>query len=289
MVESGLRWFDAWGGIILKGYKEASLNKVNDTIRTPLKIEGASAPAVDFYDSDTNIQCGAVYFSTADDKRRLAVKQYNADQDTASSKYAECYYLPSPTAGLISDVWYQLISTRDRYLIFPIGSCYTTSTNTNPSTILGGGTWELIDKQFKPWNSNSSSIFTVNSTNCSLTNIYISRASHSIRIRLQILPKVTLGDTTVELGTFNMASLGITNFWNTYYPIGNSDGGGGLTITSLTWDTGVMNHQDTVHRKGSETAITSTSYNIVYDFVVVMPISHMLDSACNQFIWKRTA
>jgi hypothetical protein len=61
-------------GIILKGYKEASLNKVNDTIRTPLKIEGASAPAVDFYDSDTNIQCGAIYFSTADDKRRLAVK-----------------------------------------------------------------------------------------------------------------------------------------------------------------------------------------------------------------------
>ena len=184
---------------------------------------------------------------------------------------------------------YDILTTKELYKTFPVGSCYTTSTNTNPATILGGGTWELIDKQFTPLITDNSSLFTAKSKNCSLTNIYVSRANHSIRIRLQILPKVTLGDTTVEIGTFNLASLGITNFWNTYYPIGNSDGGGGLTLTSIAYDTGTMSHQDTIHRKGNETAITSTSYNIIYDFVAVMPTSHMLDSACNQFIWKRTA
>lgn len=289
MVESGLRWFDAWGGIILKGYKEASLNKVNDTIRTPLKIEGASTPAVDFYDSDTNIQCGAIYFSTADDKRRLTIKQYNADQDTASSKYAECYYLPSPTTGLTSDVWYQLISTENRYLIFPVGSCYITSTNTNPSSILGGGTWELIDKQFAQLRQSGNNVITYNSSNVeSYDTAYAIRSGHTITIDLGWdFTSTSIDDSTIEVGTLNLSALGVSAITNgSSHILFSGDAPNGICLCSLS-GAGVLALQDTVVADGADAMTVDGTVGGI--FTLSFTMDHMLDSACNQFIWKRTA
>ena len=273
----------------MKGTYNAFLYKKNDKMPTPFRLEGASTPTIDFYDSDTDIYTGALYFSTGDAQRRLAIKQFNIDQDSASTKYADAYYLPSPAAGLTADKWYELVSTKNRYQIFPVGHCIVTSTKTNPSSAMGGGTWELIDKKFTPLSSNATSLFTVTSANCSLTSIYVNRADHSIRIRLQILPKVTFGDSSLSLGTFNMSEMGISNFWNTWYPLGSSDGAGGISLASIAYDTGVITHLDSIHQKGNDTDITSTEYNIIYDFTVLIPMDRMLDSACNQFIWKRTA
>ena len=173
--------------------------------------------------------------------------------------------------------------------IYPVGTCYITSTNTNPSELLGVGTWSLIDKNFTSSATNGSSFFTVNSTNATFSACYIKRMGHTINIRLSIKPKVTLGDSTVALGNFQFSALGITGLNATAYLLGASDGGGGICEATLNYESGLLNHLDTVHRSGSNTTITSTEYDVIYHFDIQATQGTMLDSFCNQFIWKRTA
>jgi hypothetical protein len=57
------------------------------------------------------------------------------------------------TALLNSDALHAEFLNRDNKInaltlqMFPVGSTYTTSTNVNPSTFMGGA-WTLIDKEF---------------------------------------------------------------------------------------------------------------------------------------------
>lgn len=120
---------------------------------------------------------GMLRFDGETDKRRLYFSQYPSN----SAAHPETYLFPINTlAEDATEVkYYNIVTNKNPYLAHPVGTCVITSTNTNPSTIFNGGTWSLIDKNFIPWASSSTSLFTVNSTNFTLTSIYVSRATHT--------------------------------------------------------------------------------------------------------------
>ena len=273
----------------MKGTYNAFLSKKNDKMPTPFRLEGASTPAIDFYDSDTDIYTGALYFSTGDAQRRLAIKQFNIDQDSASTKYADAYYLPSPAAGLTADKWYELVSTKNRYQIFPVGHCIITSTNTNPSSALGGGTWELIDKHFQTLQLSGTNVINYNSTNVSSYDTpYAIRSGHTITLKLDWnLASDSVDDQTIEVGTLNLSALGISSVGPAsvrFMVSGDAPNGACICIMTTA---GVISVQDTIVADGADAMTTDGTVGGTLTLNVIS--SRMLDSACNQFIWKRTA
>lgn len=166
--------------------------------------------------------------------------------------------------------------------VHPIGTVIITSTNTNPSSNLGG-TWELIDKEFESEASDSNDMFSANSNNCELTSCYYTRSGHSIQIRLNFINKVTLGDTNIELGNFNLDVLGVTSFpYSLYNVIGASDGGNALLTMIIGYTSGLLTHAEAT----SNVEVNNTCYLL---FDVDVTASRMIDSFCNKFYWKRIA
>lgn len=168
--------------------------------------------------------------------------------------------------------------------MFPVGSTYTTTTNTNPSSKLGG-TWELINKSFTPLFANGSSYFTTNTTNFTFTSCYINRVGNTVALRLNVKNNVALSDNTLEVGTFNFDSIGITRIHNTQFSSNTySDALNGVIQYQVNYETGALENYDVVGNYS-----TSTGLSIFYCFDFVLKPEYMLDSACNQFIWERTA
>ena len=81
-------------------------------IGTPLKISGASTPGIDFYDTDTGVNTGNIYFNNGDANRRFFFKQYGSDMDSASTRYAEAYRFPVPDTGRTSNATYDILTTK---------------------------------------------------------------------------------------------------------------------------------------------------------------------------------
>lgn len=166
--------------------------------------------------------------------------------------------------------------------IFPKGGIYVSSTNENPSSKFGG-TWELIDKEFKSYAASSNDFFNANSTNCELDSCYYTRAGHLIQIRLNYTNKVSLGDTNLVLGTFDFDELGVTAFpYSLYNIIGATDGGNALLTTYINYSTGILTHAEST----STVAVNNSCYLL---FEVALTYDRMLDSFCDKFYWKRTA
>lgn len=166
--------------------------------------------------------------------------------------------------------------------IYKIGDVVITSTNENPSGRLGG-TWELIDKEFKSYASSSSNFFNADSTNCELDSCYYTRAGHLIQIRLNYTNKASLGDTNLVLGTFDFDELGVTSFpYSLYNLIGATDGGNALLTTYINYATGVLTHAES-------TSAVSANNSCYLLFEVALTYNRMLDSSCDKFYWERTA
>ena len=261
-------------------YVNESGDTINGTLTTKeLTIQSTGQPSINFRDENGNLKIG---INTNETYNRFNFIQYGPDQ----SGYYEYYSFPNGTNGLIDNKQY-IILTEKNYLdmIYPIGSCYTTSTNTNPSSTLGG-TWELIDKQFMGTTITSSG-FTINTTNVtSLNHCYIARYSHTIEFSISLKLKVALADTSLELGTLNFSTIGISRFFASPYIVGNCDGGNGFSNAYITNTTGVLTHLDCVTKAANGSLAAEN--NLMYHFCVNIPDSYMLDSACDQFIWKRT-
>lgn len=166
--------------------------------------------------------------------------------------------------------------------IFPIGACYTTSTNTSPADYLGG-TWTLIDKRFTPAilsSTTSGTYFTYNTTNCSALNqCYIRRFDHGLDIQISVTTDAAYADTALEVGTINYSAIGITRLPATTYIIGTSDAGNGFSNSTVNYSTGVITHQDCVTKTSGGSLTTSTA--LVYKFTVLIPMGYMDDTVCN--------
>ena len=169
--------------------------------------------------------------------------------------------------------------------VHPIGTVIITSTNTNPSSNLGG-TWELIDKEFESEASDSNNMFSANSNNCELTSYYYTRSNHSIQIRLYFTNKVALSDTTVNLGNFDLENIGVTGLpFGLNNLLGSSDGGNAIFISTLDYSNGELDVIDIIGK--NESIAANSSCRLLFD--VEINYNRMIDSFCDKFYWKRIA
>lgn len=172
-------------------------------------------------------------------------------------------------------------------LLHPVGSVYVTNTNTNPGDTLGG-TWELIDKRFKPVQGNSTStFFTKNADNVESSTVYYRRGGNSIWIKFYFKNLVALGETNVDLGDFVLSKLGVAamSSHSLISIVYASDGANGIAIGTIT-TAGAASITEIVKKDGSASiAVGNTMYT--YLTLVFRP-ADMLDDYCNQFHWQRT-
>lgn len=188
--------------------------------------------------------------------------------------------------------------------IYPVGSVYATSTNTNPASKLGG-TWALIDKEFSSKSGmdaygdvgiDSEYVDKVNNCQDRISNPQVSyaRGGHSIYVRFTFttaedlnISELSDGGYTCLFGRFLLEKLGISTITfaktlvGNFYINGNKCG----TFRVFTYNTnnfaitGVDNSTNGVIPKG-------VACNV--EFTETALKEAMLDSACDKFYWKRT-
>jgi hypothetical protein len=175
--------------------------------------------------------------------------------------------------------------------MYPVGSVYVTSTNSNPSSYLGG-TWECFDKELrgKVFDSTSTSGFwTYNSTNTeSDSQVYAYREGHIIHMRFDIHTKVDMGESTYNLGTLDYEYMGFGSFpYSAIYAAATSDGGNAVGYCRLDYSSGVLQMVD-VNPKTDGNLLAAGSWLYL---ILEMPITSnaMYDDAVDRFHWKRTA
>lgn len=166
---------------------------------------------------------------------------------------------------------------------YPVGSIYIMPTNTSPATLFGG-TWELVDKHFKSHvgKTDGTTYFTP-ASGITSSGSYVMRNGHTLWIRQTVLLNKAANDDGFDLGTFNLAELGVTDTYCSFLnQLSFSDGGNSGIVWSFTYNTGVVKQIDVFNK----TSISSgTSFYLLLNFSV--PMSCMLDSACDKFFWKR--
>ena len=174
----------------------------------------------------------------------------------------------------------------DPGVAYSIGDIVITSTNENPSSRLGG-TWKLIDKEFKPLIDSTNSYFEA-TNNIELIDAYVMRTGHNIKMRISFYNKVALGDSTVNIGTVDYNGLGCSNgiSFGLNYVVGASDGGQGVIEFALVYNTGVLNSVDVITRTGSSIPVDSLCY-VLLDILLVPDLID--NSACDKFYWKKVS
>lgn len=174
--------------------------------------------------------------------------------------------------------------------LYPVGSVICKSTNVNPSDDYGG-TWELIDKQFKyqQWlTANVSDILTLES-GTTVSTLCVSLREHCISIeRMSVQSTSAISESTITLGTFKLASLGVANgTMNTNkYFLGQSDGGNGIAFMAIT-TSGIFETLDRVTATSGGTIPAGNNINFAFD--IQLRPTEMMDSFCDKFFFKRTA
>lgn len=257
------------------------VNKSGDTMTgqliTPSVRLVNEYPYINFMDQN-GIKRGEIYNS---EKGIFNIRQMSAN----NSGYYDSYYLPNP-GNLTANKDYVILTSKNYLnLIYPVGSVYTTSTNTNPSSTLGG-TWSLIDKKFAYASLDAANCVTLNSTNCSEVAGKIIRMEHTLWFYISFVPKVAITDSTLAMFTFKLDSLGVSGLTNFHFS-SMTDGGQAVFTFNIN-ASGQFSTTDVIVRN-SGTANLATGYTLVAQCDTPVSSSQILDSAANQFVWKRTA
>lgn len=182
------------------------------------------------------------------------------------------------SSGTWSD-WYSLMD-----LVYPVGAVCITSTNINPATIFGGGTWTLTHKRFKY--QIVENVITFNSTNTQSGASVAVINGEQIEIRLSFANKVELTDAVIEIGQLNLAAIGLSGKYAEYVPF-FADAGNGIAFLQVT-NTGLIQTQEVVP-KGTATTIPAGTSSGQARLSVMFGQGSMLDSFCDEFHWVRTA
>ena len=173
-------------------------------------------------------------------------------------------------------------------IMYPVGSIITTGYDSvaqariDPKDLYGGE-WELIDKEFTP--ADIGDVMQMNSTNTTQSEAYGKRAGHTISFNANFVNKVAFNDTQRELGTLNLAKMGVTRLSDVFRTVGFSDGGNS-EIFLLLANTGVLS---TVDIGGNITSVAKDNTFFWSMTITWSNIDQMLDEACSKFYWKRTA
>lgn len=207
---------------------------------------------------------------------------------TPSANWTDAQY---PSAKTLYSTYTTLLD-----LMHPVDSILTTATNTNPSATLGG-TWELVDKEFRVnqlkldssyWTNTNATLLTGGSTDddasiCSWTG-------HSIFIRLGIYPTIELTDATLSMGKLNLPALGITSLpYSTRFGVTSSDAGNCYINYSFLRDTGELIVFDAINVDGAHSMTVGTERYFYVHIQEEIPYTLMNDDFCDKFYWKRTA
>lgn len=169
----------------------------------------------------------------------------------------------------------------------PVNSVLITSTNTNPSSTLGG-TWELFDKGFKQKVETFSTDYVTLNENCSAVSGNIYWHNSRIWMNISFTPTVALTDSTLQMFTFDLSKLGITGFAISNNYFSSMSDGGNVVVTYRITAAGVFSTTDVIVR-GSAEASLATGYNPNVQFEIPVLYNAMLDSFCDKFYWKRVA
>lgn len=168
--------------------------------------------------------------------------------------------------------------------VYPVGSIYVSSENVDPAETMGG-TWELVDKEFKQRTIESKDIFTINPDNVSsLDTAGCVLSGHTLALTIALKNKVRITDNPLQMGAINFSKVGVTRLSLTEYGAGLSDGLNGVLYFTVNATTGILNNADLI---GSDE--TSTDETIRYRITQTIRGNYMLDEFCDRFFWKRTA
>ena len=140
----------------------------------------------------------------------------------------------------------------------------------------------MIDKEFA-----SASIIDTDGTafeassNISGYEIYAIYGGHSIRLRLSFTPKAALdSDSTVDIGSFVFANMGVTGLYNSIISIpALSDGANGLVMANIS-----NNGQVIVNDIVKSTIANQALY---INENITCKCGNMLNAFCDKFYWKR--
>ncbi len=165
---------------------------------------------------------------------------------------------------------------------YPVGSIFITSTNQNPSSFLWGE-WKLVKKQFIPKTINN--FIEYNTTNTqgtcnSVAEIYPT----AINIKGYWYPKVAHADSTLTIGSYDLATLGLTECKQVPW-VAVSDG---LNSAFLTYINNTIQAVQVVPATNATSVAANASYPVYFNtFVMFENPKNMLDNACDKFFWKR--
>ena len=170
--------------------------------------------------------------------------------------------------------------------MYPVGTIYCSSTNTNPSEIYGG-TWELVDKGFK---STQTQITQPATTYLSTFEVVSIRTDKVVRFRIRVITQAELNDSNKIIGTVNLTEHGLQKVGENYFLYGvlgdvaMSDNG----QASINYDfntTGEIETKDVLTVGGTHTLPIESGFYI--NAVVTVSAEQMIDSFCDKFYWKR--
>jgi len=114
------------------------------------------------------------------------------------------------------------------------------------------------------------------------------RAGHNVWLRINIKNKVAVGDSSLEMLTFDFEKMGFKNLSHTITNgMGASDGGNGIALYTLNYSTGVFETVDSIV-KGSTASMAVDSQLYFHTTQNINP-AVMDDSVCDKFYWERTA
>ena len=175
--------------------------------------------------------------------------------------------------------------------VYPVGSVYVSNNNENPGTMLGGK-WSLIDKGFRALSKEltQGEDYTINETNCDTkTEVVYTRTGNTLYVRVTLVNKVKITDTSLSMLTLNLNKIGVSQFaWSRSQILGASDGGEGIVFAGLNYKSGEFSTQDVCMNNDGVTEM-ETGKTTVFHITIPVIYTFMLDEACDKFYWKRTA
>lgn len=165
---------------------------------------------------------------------------------------------------------------------YSVGSIFITNTNQNPSSFLWGE-WKLVKKQFIPKTINN--FITYNTTNTQGTcNSVAEVYPTAINIKGYWYPKVAHADSTLTIGSYDLATLGLTECKQVPW-VAVSDG---LNSAFLTYINNTIQAVQVVPATNATSVAANASYPVYFNtFVMFENPKNMLDNACDKFFWKR--